>query len=101
VTVVVHRVSGVGYRVNPVYVIDVSVAVVINAVTDDLRWIPPDISRQVGVVKIDACINDHHNLGVDAHSGVPRGGKLHELRCVLLWIVGVVRSEIGGYCPVR
>jgi len=62
VTVVVHGITGVGYRVDPVDIIDISVVVVIHTITGYLQGILPDVIDQVGVGVVNAGINDYGDL---------------------------------------
>jgi hypothetical protein len=62
VAVIIHRVAGVGYRVNPVDIIDVSVVVVIQPIPRHLEGVLPHVIEQVGVSVINARINHYGDL---------------------------------------
>jgi len=75
VTVVVHRIAVVVEEVVAVNVVNVTVAVIVHAIARDLAGIGPYVLREVGVVVVDACIDDRdHNVGRPGLDVPRRGG---------------------------
>ena len=75
--VVVHRIAGVGDRVDPVNIVDISVAIIIDAVDcfivpvavgAGLAGVVPHISGQVLMTVVDSSVNDANNH-VGGHVG--------------------------------
>jgi hypothetical protein len=58
VPIIVERIARVGDSVDSVYVVDVAVAVIVDAVASDLIWVGPYIRRQVWVRVKNTRIND-------------------------------------------
>ena len=61
VVVVVVRVGIVVDEVPAVEVVDVAVAVVVDAVAGDLARVGPDVGLEVGMVEVDARVDDGHH----------------------------------------
>ena len=61
VVVVVVRIGVVVDEVPSVEVVDVAVAVVVDAVAGNLAGVGPDVGLEVGMVEVDARVNDGHH----------------------------------------
>jgi len=87
-------------EVPAVHVIDVSVAVVVDAVAGHLAGVDPAVGVQIGVVGIHAAVNDG-----DGHSAcrpvVPRGGRADQGQPPLARVVGVVGRRHAAHDHVR
>src|SRR5262249_24208377 len=71
VAVVVHGVAVVVHEVVAVDVIDVAVVVVVDAVAGDFAGVGPDVGGQVGVVVVDAALDDGDGDAAGAGGRVP------------------------------
>ena len=98
---VVHRIARIGDRVDSVYVIYIPIRVVVNSVTCDLQRVIPHVIDQVGVVVVDARIDNDRDLLMRANGAAPGGWKLHQAGRVLLWIVRVIWCQRGVHGPIR
>src|SRR5215213_9939964 len=85
--------------VDPVYIVDVPVAVIIQTVPGDLTRVPPHVGRQIWVAVGDARIYvSHHDRGRAAAEVVPRRLSLDLLYAPEAAVkpVWVVRRRGGG-----
>src|SRR5262249_24139846 len=74
VAVVVERFVVVRDEVPAVDVVDEAVAVVVDAVAGDLARVGPDVGGEVGVVVVDAGVDDRDDDAAARGDGVPRLG---------------------------
>ena len=92
VTVVVHRIGvAVGKVVAP-HIVNVAVAIIVDAVSSHLTGIAPSIGSQIGMVVIDASVDhgDNHRSGTSGR--VPRFGSIDVDVCHATRLADVVET---------
>ena len=72
VRVVVEHVGGVVGEVPTVDIVDIAVAVVVDAVTRRLAGVAPDVRREIGVVVVDAGVDHGDDHGPRSGGDIPR-----------------------------
>jgi hypothetical protein len=56
--IIVKRIARVGDSVDSMYVVDIAVAVIVDAIAPDLIWVGPHVRRQVRMGIKDTCVHD-------------------------------------------
>ena len=84
------------FEIPSVYVVDVAVAIVVNAIIGDFSWIHPNIGCQIRVHEIYALVND-------ANDDVARSGKAlgPGFTCLTAILIGVGRCCVAVHTPKR
>ena len=72
VAVAVHRISVVGESVVAVHVVDHAVAVIVDTVAGDFAFVDPHIVFEVGVIVVDAGVDDDGALLLQTPDGLVR-----------------------------
>src|SRR5688572_8989454 len=76
VPVVIHRVTRSGYGINAADIIDVTIPLIVDAITGDLEGIGPHIGSQVGVRVVNAAVDHEYDHVRRSGSDVPRLGSI-------------------------
>jgi hypothetical protein len=88
---VVKRITAIGYSVYSVHIIDVSVCIVVDAISGNFKWIYPHISGKIGVCIINTGIDDQDQAACIAGGNVPRLRERHDCGSIERGVRGVIR----------
>ena len=71
VAIAILRVVCIGDKVPATDIVDVAIAIIVDAIISDFAWVDPDVALEVWMVEIDSRVNHRHPVVRIASVDVP------------------------------